>query len=60
MITQIANSVNAREGVEQSKHLTQSRKGAKNRKVEVSSFFASFASFAPLRETCWSESQIPL
>jgi hypothetical protein len=22
--------------------------------------FATFASFAPLRETCWSESQIPL
>ena len=43
--------------------LTQSRKDAKSRKVEADRFlwiFADFDATPPLRETCWSESQIPL
>jgi hypothetical protein len=37
--------------MEESKQLTQSRQGAKARKVNLSVFFAGFAYFAPLRET---------
>jgi hypothetical protein len=41
----------AQEGVKKSKQLTQRRQDAKKGEVEVVFFFATFAYFAPLRET---------